>query len=69
MKRLLIGTALLSIVISSMASPALALGGCGRNYHRDRWGHCVFGGQNEDYCLRHTGHRGTRLPNGTVHCF
>jgi len=72
MKRLstaLIATALFSIVISSVTSPALALGGCGRNGHRDRWGHCVFGGQNQDYCLRRTGHPGTRMPNGTIRCF
>ncbi|HEY3797583.1 MAG TPA: hypothetical protein VGL58_04460 [Caulobacteraceae bacterium] len=65
----LLGATLLLTVVASVASPAYALGNCGRNGHRDRWGHCVFGGQNEDYCLRTTGHPGTRMPNGTVRCF
>jgi len=65
----LLGAVILATVASSVApSTAFALGGCGRNEHRDRWGHCVFGGQNEDYCLRTTGHPGTRMPDGTVRC-
>jgi hypothetical protein len=63
----LLGAAILSTALAS--TPAFALGACGRNGHRDRWGHCVFGGQNQDYCLRTTGHPGTRMPNGTVRCF
>jgi hypothetical protein len=64
----LVGVVVLSIAMSSVATPALALGGCGVNGHRDGWGHCVYGGQNEDWCLRRTGHTATRMPNGTLRC-
>ncbi|WP_405044839.1 GCG_CRPN prefix-to-repeats domain-containing protein [Methylocystis echinoides] len=61
--------AILSASLSSVATPALALGGCGPNGHRNAWGYCVFGGQNQDWCLRRTGHPATRMPNGTLRCF
>ena len=54
----LLGLVVLSAVLSSAISPAFALGGCGPNRHRNGWGQCVWGGQNEDWCLRTTGHPG-----------
>jgi hypothetical protein len=69
MSAALFGAVILSAVVTAMLpTTAFALGGCGRNEHRDRWGHCVFGGQNEDYCLRTTGHPATRMPDGTLRC-
>jgi hypothetical protein len=64
----LLGVVILSTAISSVVTPAFALGGCGPNRHRDAWGHCVFGGQNQDFCLRKTGHTATRMPDGTLRC-
>jgi hypothetical protein len=64
----LLGIVILCTALSSVATPALALGGCGPNGHRDAWGHCVFGGQNQDWCIRKTGHPATRMPNGTMRC-
>jgi len=65
-------TALLAVAVLSLASaatPAFALGGCGPNRHRNAYGHCVYGGQNEDWCLRHTGHRAVRGPDGRMRCY
>jgi hypothetical protein len=64
----LLGAVILSTAISLVATPAFALGGCGPNRHRDGWGHCVFGGQNQSWCLRKTGHPATRMPDGTLRC-
>jgi hypothetical protein len=64
----LLGVVIISATLSSAISPAFALGGCGPNQHRNGWGQCVWGGQNEDWCLRTTGHRATRMPNGTLRC-
>lgn len=64
-----LGAAALALAVVSAASPAFALGGCGYNGHRNYWGRCVFGGQNQDYCLRRTGHPAVRMPNGTFRCF
>ena len=70
MKELRFG--LLAVVVfstlSSAVTPAFALGGCGPNRHRNAYGHCVYGGQNEDWCLRHTGHPAVRAPNGKLIC-
>jgi hypothetical protein len=63
----LFGAAIMSMVSSAIA-PAYALGGCGPNAHRNQWGQCVFGGQNQQWCLRHTGHTATRMPDGTLRC-
>ncbi len=64
--------ALLGVIVSATAlasvSPALSLGGCGPNGHRNAWGRCVWGGQNQRWCLRHTGRPAVRMPNGTVVC-
>jgi hypothetical protein len=64
----LLGVVVLSTALSSLATPALALGGCGPNGHRNGYGQCVFGGQNQDWCLRRTGHPAVRMPNGTMRC-
>jgi hypothetical protein len=64
----LLALAALSAALSSAATPAFALGGCGPNGHRNAFGQCVFGGQNESWCLRHTGHRAYRAPNGEMIC-
>ena len=64
----LIGAIVVATVVSSVATPALALGGCGPNGHRDRFNRCVFGGQNQAYCLRRTGHPAVRMPDGTLRC-
>ena len=63
----LIGAAVLSAMLFA-AAPAYALGGCGPNAHRDAYGRCVFGGQNQNWCLRKTGHPATRMPDGTMRC-
>jgi hypothetical protein len=65
----LLGVVIVSATLSSAISPAFALGGCGPNRHRNGWGQCVWGGQNQDWCLRTTGHPATRMPNGNLHCF
>jgi hypothetical protein len=63
-------TALLAIVmLSASLSSVFALGGCGPNRHRNGWGQCVWGGQNEGWCVRHTGHTAVRMPNGNMRCF
>jgi hypothetical protein len=64
----LIGALVLGVTLSSVTTPALALGGCGPNAHRNGAGICVPGGQNEDWCIRKTGHPATRMPNGTMRC-
>ena len=63
----LIGVVAISAALSA-ASPAFALSGCGPNAHRNAYGVCVFGGQNQNYCLRRTGHPATRMPDGSVRC-
>jgi hypothetical protein len=64
----LLGVAVLATALLSVVPPAAALGGCGPNGHRNAWGRCVFGGQNQDYCIRRTGHPATRMPDGTLRC-
>ena len=61
---LLFGLALLAALTATL-EPALALGGCGPNRHRDWRGFCVWGGQNQAWCLRHTGHEA--VPDGHGH--
>ncbi|RBP09662.1 hypothetical protein DFR50_1216 [Roseiarcus fermentans] len=60
--------AVIAAAIVSALTPAFALGGCGRNFHRNAAGVCVRGGQNEDYCLRTRGHTATRMPDGRMRC-
>ncbi len=64
----LIGTVVVSMIIASTAAPAFALGGCGANYHRNAAGQCVWGGQNQSWCVRTTGHEAVRAPNGRLVC-
>jgi hypothetical protein len=65
----LLGIVLISATLSTAITPAFALGGCGPNRHRNGYGYCVWGGQNQDWCLRRTGHPATRMPNGTLRCY
>ena len=64
----LLGVAILSTALTSTATPALALGECGPNAHRGPWGGCRFGGQNQAWCLRTTGHEAAFGPGGTRWC-
>jgi hypothetical protein len=64
----LLGVVIVSSALSSAATPAFALGDCGPNGHRGPFGHCRWGGQNEAWCLRHTGHVAAPGPNGTRWC-
>jgi hypothetical protein len=65
---MLLGIVILS-ALSSAETPALALGGCGPNQHRSSvTGRCIAGGQNQAWCLRHTGHRAVRMPSGRMVC-
>jgi hypothetical protein len=64
-----LGVVILSAAVSSAVTPALALGGCGPNFHRNWAGQCVWGGQNQAWCLRHTGHPAVRAPNGEMICY
>jgi hypothetical protein len=68
LRTVLLGVAIAAATLSSVA-PASALGGCGYNGHRNGYGRCVFGGQNQDWCLRATGHRATYVGNGRWRCF
>ena len=64
----LLGIVIISATLSSVA-PALALGGCGLNGHRSSVTvRCIFGGQHQSWCLRHTGHRAVRARNGNLVC-
>jgi hypothetical protein len=65
----LLGIVILSAALSSVVTPAFALGGCGPNRHRNSvTGRCIWGGQNQSWCLRHTGHVAVRGPHGTRVC-
>jgi hypothetical protein len=64
----LLGIVIVSTALSSAAAPAFALGDCGPNGHRGPFGHCRWGGQNEAWCLKHTGHVATPGPIGTRWC-
>lgn len=66
---LLLGGVIISTTLSLAVVPAFALGDCGPNYHRNQWGQCVWGGQNQAWCVRRTGHYATRMPDGTMRCF
>jgi hypothetical protein len=65
----LLGFVILSAALSSAVTPSFALGGCGLNRHRSSvTGRCIWGGQNEAWCVRHTGHPAARMPNGNLVC-
>jgi hypothetical protein len=65
----LLGVVILSAALASAVTPAFALGGCGANMHRGPGGLCYWGGQNQAWCLKHTGHAAVRLPNGQMVCY
>ena len=65
----LLGAVIASIALASATAPVFALGGCGANFHRDGAGRCVWGGQDEHWCLKHAGHPAERGPNGTWVCY
>lgn len=66
---LTLGLLVLAAAAPSTTEPAFALGGCGPNHHRSSVsGKCVWGGQNQRWCERHTGHTAVRGPNGTWIC-
>jgi hypothetical protein len=60
------------VILSTLAStvtPAFALGGCGPNRHRSSvTGECIWGGQNQAWCERHTGHPAVLGPGGRHIC-
>ncbi len=64
----LLGVVILS-GLSAAVTPAFALGGCGANMHRGPGGQCFWGGQNQAWCLKHTGHAAVRMPNGKMVCY
>ena len=64
----LLGIVIVSATLAAAVMPASALGECGPNRHRDPWNHCVWGGQNQDWCLRHTGHEAAFGAHGTRWC-
>lgn len=65
----LLGFGILTAALSSAVTPASALGGCGPNFHRSSvTGQCIWGGQNQAWYLRHTGHRAVRMANGELVC-
>ena len=64
----LLGVVILATVLSWVDTPASALGGCGPNRHRGPWGGCRWGGQNQAWCLRHTGHVAAYGRRGTRWC-
>jgi len=68
LRTVLLGVAIAAATLSSVA-PASALGGCGFNRHRNAWGRCVWGGQNQNWCLRATGHRAVYVGHGRWRCF
>ena len=68
LKTLLLGVAIAAATLSPVA-PADALGGCGVNRHRNAYGRCVWGGQNQNWCLRNTGHRAVYVGGGRWRCF
>jgi hypothetical protein len=55
---------------ATTAAPAFALGDCGPNHHRSSvTGRCIWGGQDEHWCLRHTGHPAVRTHGGIWVCY
>jgi hypothetical protein len=66
----LLGVVFFFAALSSAVTPAFALGGCGPNHHRSSvTGRCIWGGQNQAWCIRHTGQPAVRMPDGTMRCF
>jgi hypothetical protein len=69
LRSVLLGIVIVSTIVSSAVAPAFALGGCGPNRHRNSvTGRCIFGGQNQGWCMKHTGRAAVRAPNGNMVC-
>jgi hypothetical protein len=65
----LLGGVIVAATLWSAVAPASALGGCGPNRHRSSvTGRCILGGQNQGWCIKHTGHAAVPGPNGTLIC-
>ena len=64
----LLGVVIVAASLAAAVAPASALGDCGPNRHRGPFNHCRWGGQNEGWCLRHTGHVASPGPGGTHWC-
>jgi hypothetical protein len=64
----ILGLIIFATTATSAIPPALALGGCGPNRHRNWAGRCVFGGQNQAYCVWRTGHAAVPGPYGSRIC-
>ena len=69
MRTVLLGAIAALAMVLTWMSDASALGGCGFNYHRNAYGRCVWGGQNQNWCLRATGHRAVYVGGGRWRCF
>lgn len=69
LRNVLLGGVIVFATLSSAVAPAFALGGCGPNYHRNARGRCVWGGQNQNWCIRHTGHFRTYVGHGVYVCY
>jgi hypothetical protein len=67
LRTVLLGVVIGTATLSSVA-PTFALGGCGWNFHRNAFGFCVWGGQNQNWCVAHTGHAATYMGNGVWRC-
>jgi hypothetical protein len=63
-----LGVVVFAAGLWSATVPASALGACGPNRHRNAWGYCVWGGQNQAWCARHTGHVAGYGAYGTRWC-
>jgi hypothetical protein len=63
------GAAALAISLGMMmVEPASALGGCGFNGHRNAYGLCAAGGQNQNWCRRHKGQHARYVGGGIFRC-
>ncbi len=57
-------------LLSAAPIPALAADGCGPHHHRSaKTGQCLWGGRKQEDCVRRTGQKGHRMPNGDIVCF
>jgi len=65
----MLGLLILAATSATAVQPAMALGGCGPNHHRSSvTGKCIWGGQNQRWCERHTGRAAVRAANGQMIC-
>ena len=59
---------IVSAGVCSWTTLASALGACGPNRHRNAAGYCVWGGQRQAWCVRHTGQVAGSGGSGTRWC-